>query len=234
MINYKHILRFLSKPSIKLSIEEYLFLLTVKFQDEEKIREDYQEIVLYAELYYEQNCFYGTEFFKGREVKFIHWNMLIDKLVQQEYLVDYRTEEEKEKVVNNLWDKLEVTELFKNKIWSNEKDKCWEEVVNLVTTRVGSKLQLPNGSSQDYFSISNADFVKNLEQLKNYWWVEICNNGDNFSIHQFMDHLDYYIDVHGLQMKFVTFISNYVKGIFKTRIIKEMEEAPENSQYKRY
>jgi hypothetical protein len=239
MIDHKNILRFLSKPEIKLSIEEYLFLITCRFENEEELRDDFKELRAYAELYYAQNVFYGQDFFDEKAVKRINWNLLIKKLILQGYLVDYRTEEDIKNIKNVSWKKLRVTESFKNKIWSTDKNGEWNEIVDLITERCGKRLEFPNGKSQDYFAISSADFVSNLEQLKEYWWFEITNSGAFPDIEKFRHHLEHYIDTNdGLNMKFVTFISNYTKGIFKTRIEKELADEYNNiqkndSKYKR-
>lgn len=219
MINHKHLLRFLTKKEISISVEEYLFLLTVRYKNE-GFASDWEEVSQYANLYYNKNVFYGRDLYPKEEAKRMEWNILIDKLVKQNYLLDYRKEKD---IID--WEFLKTTEEFNSKIWCNDKQQKWDEIVDLVYDRVGSGFVLPNGTHLNYFLVTKSDVVDSYEKMIDYWWTEICLGGMIYSIEEFRHHLEKYIDKNStIPMKFITFLVNYKNGVIKKEILKFIEE----------
>lgn len=220
MIDHKNLLRFLTKQGVGISVEEFLFLLCVRLHTED-VAGDFEETKSYIQKYYSQNTFYGPS---DNSTAGVSWSALIDKLVAQGFLTDFR----KDKTLVS-FTQLRVTELFMNKIWTNDKEAKWELLQNIIYDKCGTGMQLPNGKTLGYFFINQGDPVINTpEKLKDYFWVNICNNGSQFEIERFFHDLETYLEQNELQMKVSNFLINYHSGTLR----KEIEQSREDKNKK--
>lgn len=220
MIDVNQILRFLTKDSVSISIEEFLFLSVVRIYSIEEAKPDSLTLE-YIKLYYAQNVFYGRDLYKNEESKFNDWNLLIEKLVKQEYLLDYR----KNKTLFNI-NELEVTDKFSNLIWKNDKMEVWNGFVELVENSVGLSFTI-EGTTVSYFGISSVDKsskIKNHSDMVDYFWKNICKNGNVYEIEKFYHHVEYYMDKYrSLNKKVINFLLDYHEGTLKREIERMME-----------
>lgn len=214
MLDVQNILRFLTKEDVKISIEEFLFLNLVRlYSTDDVVAEKVtgENIV----KYYKNNRYYG----ETSKDDLNGWKGMINNLVKRGFLVDYR----KDKTSFAL-NELEVTEEFKNKIWKNSKEEVWDDFHSLITDKLGNTFYIGD-TPVNYFSIASSDKVggriKSVPDMKDYFWKNICKQGDAFEIYKFFAHIEYYIEKNnGLHMKIVNFLLNYHEGTYK----KEIEE----------
>lgn len=213
MINYKHILRFLTKEGVGISIEEFLFLLCVRLHHEEPAA-DWPEVRNYIHTYYAQNKHYGKDILPQDQALATSWGKMIDKLVLQGYLVDYRKDKD---IVS--FTQLAVTETFTDKIWTNDREAVWKRLTEFVFENCGTAMMLPTGKQLGYFFVNQGDpIINNPEKLKDYFWCNICNYGTKFEIEQFFHDFEIYLQHNKLQMKISNFLINYHAGTLKSEI----------------
>ena len=220
MLDLKQIIRFLTKNKVKISIEEFLFLNVIRIASVEDAKPESETLEL-IKLYYEQNTFYGRDLYNKDEAKVVGWNLLIEKLTKQGFLTDYR----KDKKQFNL-SELEVTETFKSLIWKDDKMEVWNDFHSFIMEKVGPILMVGD-FSVSYFNISSADkytSIKSGTDMIDYFWKNICRNGDLFAIERFFHHIEFWIDRNGLNEKIVNFLLNYHDGTRR----KEIEYAIEH------
>lgn len=225
MIDFKSLLQFLTKKKIEVSVEEFFFLSIVRLQNEENSYLDSEYLSL-IKLYYTNNVFYGRDLYNPEEAKIQDWNLMIDKLVKQGYLVDYR----KDKKNFNLKE-LQVTEEFRNFIWTDDREKWWDIFYDVVVDACGGETNFEiNGFPIPYFSLSSGDkrdAIKSHEDFKQYFWINICKGGDIYETEKFFVHTDFYIrNMKGgyLGTKVINFLLDYHEGFLKKDIEKEMRK----------
>ena len=223
MINHHHLMRFLTKEDIKLSVEEFLFLYNVRFHTEET--HQVEELKDYIKLYYTQNQFYGRDLFPKEEAKSHDWNILINKLVKQGYLLDYRVDKTSLKIKE-----FEITPEFNDKIFSNDIEAYWNEVEDIITTKVGRKIIIGN-NTLEIFRLTNN--FKSLEDMKKFLWNTICSGGNKYHLTEFIIHLEWFLDNRGLNVSFANFLVNYGKGTLKKDIEEDMKETYNKNIYRR-
>ena len=191
MIDLSNLLRILTKESVQVSVEEFVFLNIVRINTVEDSYDKNSDLLKYIDAYFTSNNFYGKGLYPEGEEKVVGWNLMIDKLVKQGYLLDYR----KDKKLFYIKE-LIVTEKFSKEIWEDDKDKIWDEFHTVVLSKVGGSFDV-DGNSIQYFSISNADKVngmKNYAGMVNYFWNNICKNGDMFYIGRFFSHMEFFLE----------------------------------------
>lgn len=230
MIDHKNLLRFLTKEQVQISVEEFLFLYTVRFYTEKTVA-NWQELDLYIKTYYLQNTFYGQKEFPGEKVK-MNYNLMVEKLEKQGYLVDYRTNKSKLS-----FDKFKISPEFSDMIWTDRKDEEWQSLQDFIEAECGSlTFTLPNGTSIGYFAVNQKDYtINSMERLKNYYWDNICQGGNKFAIGEFRANLLAYIEYNdGLKWKMSNFFINYHEGTLKQEIESQRAKRDDDSSiYKR-
>lgn len=231
MINFKEVLRFLTKDSVDITIEEFLFLWVVRAHKEEK-QVDKKEIMGQINLYYQKNIFYGKKEYASVEQNATGWNLMIDKLVKQGYLLDYR---DNKKLIEP--SKLIVTELFSDKIWFNKKEETWERLFEFINEKCGLFLQIEGVDKISFFYVNQRDpIINSFEGLKDYFWKKICKEGDNYCTEKFFADFESYLSFRNLDMKLSNFLINYHAGTLEKEIqimVKKSEERGSSSSFTR-
>ena len=215
MLDLNNILRFLTKKGVNISIEEFLFLSIVRVVSNEDAQIEGNTTLKVIKLYYEKNTFYGRDLYKKEDSKINDWNVLIEKLVKQEFLLDYR----KNKNEFNI-EELQITENFKSLIFKDNKEEVWDDFYDIIVNNLGTTLYVKD-TPISYFSISSSDksSVKNVSELKDYFWKNICKGGDLYEIEKFFYHVEFTINhKKGIYMKVVNFLMNYHEGTLKKEI----------------
>lgn len=228
MIDFKQVLRFCTKPTVKISIEEFLFLWVVRaHHDLSPV--DKKEIISYINLYFSQNVFYGRDQFVGEEKKIMTWNVMIEKLVRQEYLTDSRTEK-----LNIDLKKFRVTELFSKQIWFYEKEEACNRLYDLIQDNCGPNFQIGDSTPISYFYVNQRDnTINSIETLNNYFWKNICKEGSSWETEEFFVLLEFYLKKNNLAMKVSNLLINYHEGTLKREIIQMRDKEDNYSKYKR-
>lgn len=206
MINLNKVIDFLVNKS--LSIEEYFFLHNVReftedTQDEEKSK--YRQNV---KDYYQNNVFYGKDILEV-DIK-TDYNLMVEKLVKQEYLLDYRTDD----VLS--FTKLKLTNKYKEMIYSNDKEGAWERLKDLLKEYDAEQLVVNgNGATRTVYSINDSSQYNTLEKIVNYFWSKICKAGNLHELEKFFYRTELYLQNKGsLEYKLINYLINYEQGSF--------------------
>ncbi len=222
-MDFKQYLNFITKDSIRISIEEFLFLWLVKVQNEGSQKEK-SEIIPLADLYFAQNNFYGRDYYPVEEKKAMSWNLMIEKLVKQGYLIDARQDKGKISLK-----KMIVTDRFKTEIWFTDKEETCKRLYDFIVDNCGTHFRVGNSNDISYFLFNQRDpTINSMISLNNYFWVNICKEGDGHCIEKFFALLEKYLSRNDLCMKVSNLLINYHEGTFVDEV-ERMEETDTNT-----
>lgn len=224
MIDPRLVVRFLNRTDIKLSFEEFLLLWTIKALGEESPA-NRKELEAEIQKYYSSNTSFLID--KTTSIKY-DWNAMIKNLTEKGFLRDFREDQ------NSAIDlkKFAISESFYEKAWNSDKEEVWERLQQFVYDNCGEGIKLEN-KTISYFFVNQSDPVINSpEKLKNYFWINICQEGSLHHIEKFFVYFAHYLRENELSMKISNFFINYHEGTLKKEIETSMNKETKGSYFK--
>ena len=203
-----------SANQTELQFEELMFLHIIYHGQENP---DDKDFIQNVKLYYERNQFYTSNI----KENLYKWNNLIEKLVNLEYLEDYRNENEKhlkfsklrvsEKFIDLFFtkaDKLDIWEMFMD-IWSTYSDYIELEVSNKNGIKTKKKVSCINNLNTPVLTPDSTGQFSTISGMIDYFWNKLCNNGNRASIKAVFDNTENYLKKQGANCKVSTFLRTY-------------------------
>jgi hypothetical protein len=214
LLNLKELFKF--SQEVELQFEEIVFLYAL--HDRVESPEDLEFKGLFN-WYMTRFQYYNRN---GDKSYPILWVNMINKLIDEGFIDDLRSSEEKEKK-SVLVSKLKVTKKFTDLlIVGNSKDYWWEFYIEIwkenAATIGEDNIPVVTGTSIYILKPdSNNPKMNTIEKIKNVFWDEFCQKGNKEALNKFFGNTEKYLSENGANMKICNFFACYKDMFIKKK-----------------
>ena len=204
MLNVKKILEISKK--LNLQAEEIFFLYGLYVRNENP--EDKEFKALFS------NYFVNFQFYNSKSDNPvpIMWLNMIERLTNEGYIENFNTKKDDSLNLSML----RVTDKFLNLLVLTEGSSYWFDNYLDLWRQYSPKhpeLGYPYVIGTNYVSVflpdKTNDKVNTIEKIENYFWKELCQNGQKYCTGELFAFTEKYLQTTGANTKISTFLLNY-------------------------